>query len=86
MNRDYRSADERQHNFFILRIHSKQIDEHFIVFNNTYPKALYTDRIKLENDYGKLWDYQVTVTRKELNFRLKQLPDSILETINQHYV
>jgi len=63
-------------NNFILRIHTKkQVDEIFIIFKDSYPVALYHDRIKLENDYGQLWDYSITVLKNELNFKLKQLPN-----------
>jgi len=70
---------------FILRLHTKQTDEYFFIFNNSTLKAIYTDKIKLENDYKQNYNFSIATTKKEINFKLKKVPKNILSTINQCY-
>lgn len=60
-------------NEFLLMIHTSKGDEMVINFVNNLPYALYPDVIKLEYDHGRRYDYKVTVSVKEFNFRHKQL-------------
>lgn len=67
---------------FILRLHTKEVDEKFLVFENSYPVGLYTDRIKLENDYNSSWNLSVKTTPQELKSKILNLPYSVQSALN----